>query len=74
MGLVGQLILNLFYFHLSQMLLKDGSRITVMEGAKHNLPDADAQRAAECIKELVSTLTENDMLLVLISGKLIPNY
>ncbi|XP_024271807.1 glycerate kinase isoform X1 [Oncorhynchus tshawytscha] len=51
-----------------QMLLKDGSRITVMEGAKHNLPDADAQRAAECIKELVSTLTENDMLLVLISG------
>lgn len=56
------------------MLLKDGSHITVMEGAKHNLPDADAQRAAECIKELVSTLTENDMLLVLISGKLIPNY
>lgn len=51
-----------------QMLLKDGSRITVMEGAKHNLPDADAQKAAECIKQLASALTENDLLLVLISG------
>ncbi|KAM6980210.1 glycerate kinase [Aplochiton taeniatus] len=51
-----------------QMLLKDGSRITVMEGAKHNLPDADAHKAAECIKQLASALTEKDLLLVLISG------
>lgn len=40
-----------------------------MEGAKHNLPDADAQKAAEGIKHLASELTEKDLLLVLISGK-----
>lgn len=51
-----------------QMLLPSGSRITVMEGAKHNLPDTDAQRAAESIRQLASSLTDNDLLLVLISG------
>lgn len=56
---------NLIY---RQMLLPNGSRITVMEGAKHNLPDADAQRAAESIRQLASSLTDNDLLLVLISG------
>ncbi len=39
-----------------------------MEGAKNNLPDADAQQSAECIRELSSGLTEKDLLLVLISG------
>ncbi|XP_047438319.1 glycerate kinase [Mugil cephalus] len=50
------------------LLLKENSRIKVMEGAKHNLPDADAQNAAEEIKRLASELTEKDLLLVLISG------
>lgn len=50
------------------MLLENSSKITVMEGAKHNLPDAGAQRSAECIRELTSGLTEKDLLLVLISG------
>ncbi|XP_053290758.1 glycerate kinase [Pleuronectes platessa] len=50
------------------LLLKENSRIKVMEGAKHNLPDTDAQRAAERIKQLASELTEEDLLLVLISG------
>ncbi|CAG5980009.1 unnamed protein product [Menidia menidia] len=50
------------------LLLKEDSQIKVMEGAKHNLPDDDAQRAAEGIKQLASKLTEEDLLLVLISG------
>uniref|UniRef100_A0A1A8PK58 Glycerate kinase n=2 Tax=Nothobranchius pienaari TaxID=704102 RepID=A0A1A8PK58_9TELE len=52
----------------SHLLLKENSRIKVMEGAKHNLPDDAAQRAAEGIKRLASELTEDDLLLVLISG------
>lgn len=53
------------------MLLENNSRITVMEGAKNNLPDADAQKSAECIRELSSGLTEKDLLLVLISGTIL---
>lgn len=40
-----------------------------MEGAKHNLPDVDAQEAAKEVQNLASELTEEDILLVLISGK-----
>ncbi|XP_047202986.1 glycerate kinase [Girardinichthys multiradiatus] len=52
----------------SHLLLKKDSRIKVMEGAKHNLPDEDSQKAAEEIKLLTSELSEKDLLLVLISG------
>lgn len=50
------------------MLLDASSKIKVMEGAKHNLPDTDAQRSAESICQLACNLTEGDLLLVLISG------
>ncbi|XP_034022163.1 glycerate kinase [Thalassophryne amazonica] len=50
------------------LLLKENSRIKVMEGAKHNLPNGDSQKSAEAIKVLASGLTEKDLLLVLISG------
>lgn len=65
---IKKLLFNYVFFR--RMLLENCSKITVMEGAKHNLPDENAQRSAECIQELTSGLTEKDLLLVLISGTL----
>lgn len=45
-----------------------GSKIKVIEGAAGNLPDASALQAAKEIKQKVSTLTDDDVLLVLITG------
>ncbi|KAH0630037.1 hypothetical protein JD844_012606 [Phrynosoma platyrhinos] len=50
-----------------EMLLKPQSRILAMEGAKHNLPDRDALKAAYAIRDLAEGLTAEDFLLVLIS-------
>ena len=63
-----------FFYHDSHLLLKENSCIEVIEGAKHNVPDADAQGAAEKIQHLASGLTEKDLLLVLISGILLLSY
>ncbi|XP_048743573.1 glycerate kinase-like isoform X2 [Ostrea edulis] len=48
--------------------LKEKTRLKVMEGAKGNLPDSDAQVAALAIKDLVTKLTDRHILIVLISG------
>ncbi|EDO37891.1 predicted protein, partial [Nematostella vectensis] len=49
-------------------LLRPGSPIHIIEGAKHNLPDDRAQYAATQIQNIATQVTENDILLVLISG------
>ncbi|XP_061795321.1 glycerate kinase isoform X1 [Nerophis lumbriciformis] len=52
----------------NHLLVTGSSRIRVMEGARHNLPDSDSMKASECITKLASELTDKDLLLVLISG------
>ncbi|XP_021371829.1 glycerate kinase-like isoform X2 [Mizuhopecten yessoensis] len=52
----------------SEQLLEPGSKITVYEGAKNNLPDKDAHQAAKAIWDLVKDSTKSDLLLVLVSG------
>ncbi|XP_042310031.1 glycerate kinase isoform X2 [Sceloporus undulatus] len=59
---------TLQYRGLREMLLKPQSRILAMEGAKNNLPDRDALKAASAIQDLAEGLTAEDLLLVLISG------
>ncbi|OXB69741.1 UNVERIFIED_CONTAM: hypothetical protein H355_005781 [Colinus virginianus] len=53
---------------MQEMLLKSHSRIQVFEGARNNLPDSEALKGANAIRELAEGLTADDLLLVLISG------
>lgn len=48
--------------------IKMPAKLQVFEGAKNNLPDEDAMRAAQKIIKYVADLKERDILFVLISG------
>ncbi|XP_050357589.1 glycerate kinase [Nymphalis io] len=48
--------------------LPENNKILYLEGAKNNLPDENAMATTRKIKELVSKLTQDDFLLVLLSG------
>jgi len=44
------------------------SRVEIFEGARFNLPDQDCVESSEKIVEMAASLSQNDILLVLISG------
>ncbi|KAL8595220.1 hypothetical protein ACOMHN_043373 [Nucella lapillus] len=50
------------------MTLREGSKISMQEGAANNLPDSQALHTATDIHRLVSNLTQTDIVIVLISG------
>ncbi|CDW52533.1 DUF4147 and MOFRL domain containing protein [Trichuris trichiura] len=49
------------------------NRITVHEGAYNNLPDQAALETSQLVVDMVQTLTAEDILLVLVSGMLLPD-
>ena len=53
------------HFNLSDGFLQ---RFQLFEGAANNIPDEDSMLATNHIKQMVSSLTKNDVLLMLISG------
>ncbi|XP_033114564.1 glycerate kinase-like [Anneissia japonica] len=50
------------------LLLKQGSKVKVLEGAVDNLPDESAVQAADEIAAVVEGVGEDDVLIVLVSG------
>ena len=58
----------------SDLLPNSDSRVQIMEGAKNNYPDDDAWKSAMKIHDLVQSLGERDIALVLISGIININY
>ena len=54
----------------TDQILPTDSPIAVIEGAKDNLPDESSVEAAKRISELVASLSEGDLLIVLVSATL----
>jgi glycerate kinase len=48
------------------------SKFQVREGAANNLPDVNAMRTAQEICSLAESLTEDHLLIVLVSGQYLP--
>ena len=59
-------LILLCYF--SDFCVPASSKIEVFEGARDNLPDADAHHAALAVLDLAKNLHDTDILIVLISG------
>ena len=54
--------------YFSDFCVPSSSKIEVFEGARDNLPDADAHHAAMAVLDLTKGLHDTDILIVLISG------
>ncbi|XP_074644737.1 glycerate kinase-like [Tubulanus polymorphus] len=52
----------------SEFLLKENTKIQIYEGAESNLPDQNAYEASMHIHRLCQSLSEKDLLIVLMSG------
>lgn len=63
-------ILSIPHGVISQHTLSDKflSKFKILEGAANNVPDEDSLQATSEIMDMVSSLEENDILFVLISG------
>ena len=61
---------NLLLVSFRDLLPTASSKVRLIEGGVNNLPDDHSHRAAMDIYELLQSLTEDDLVLALISGML----
>ena len=61
--------LSFFALFFSEMLLSPSSKITVHEGGPSNVADVNSHNAGKAIYNLVTKLSEKDLLIVLCSGE-----
>lgn len=66
------MILNEFCYYRDGIYPSWHSPFDIYEGAQHNLPDQAAMTTAQHIQTMISkTMSVDDILLVLISGKIV---
>ena len=59
---------------LRDLLPTANSKVRIIEGGVNNLPDDNSHRAAMDIYDLLQSLTEDDLVLALVSGMLCSNF
>ena len=64
---------NLLFVLLRDLLPSASSKVQLIEGGVNNLPDDHSYRAAMNIHDLLQSLTEDDLVLALVSG-ILHNY